>query len=519
MKITTTAALFALVFVTYATAEAKVDPPAPSGGGAAEAKSSQEAPAKSDKKAKLPKQEVVNNLRNRVRVREMIGELKDWPAQDVLRLKILDHLKAVLEDASALKLDRLAVIGYMSDLAHASGDSTQKELANLLCDGVEKVSSPLLSAAMAELLFSLDQISHAATEKKVTDLLGRLLDDAGQPAKSQKSPALHAVALDAVNAEWADAKAVKTLTTITARAKEIEPDLQIAAFRAVGRLTQGEAQKKGILKKEDKALLAKNLLDAVENNPAHVPAENTPAGEGERRMLAAALGPLGVLLADAEVKDDLRARGLELLGRVLGHPDASVMEMAGGALVDLSRGKYEKKLASDPALLLLDNLKKRVNKANTPEGQAGREAAYAACRLALRHLNLLVASKAKEDQASLAEELQFFRLQFLQSPDLAIKDYARQAFMVLEPGLFEKKILGPEAVAAARAFMGDCIEGDKAKQIPALFEMNAGQNPALKAVQESAAQVLQEMTGHNYGTDTRLWKEWLASAKSKAYAP
>lgn len=452
----------------------------------------------------MPKTQVIANLKNRVDVESTIGELSSWDEKDIGRLKVFELLKGLLADAATLKADRQAILDYFQTAALDDGVLPYKDLAELLIARLRAENSPNLSLKMVELLLSLDQIGHIATEKEVGKLIEEIIQDSTLASKDQKYAHLHAVTFAAIGEGNASAKVAKALVTLIKKVEKLEPVLQQSVCLALASLLRSTNARKNFVK-DDKIACFDALLAWSGKNPAHVPGAAGQMREHERDSLVAAVSALDSLAGDSDIKDKEVSNAAELFGKVLEHPDAQIQEKSGQFLLTAYFARADKKPSVDVPSLLLENAKKRLA---TSAGEKEKPAGLTSFRLLLAAMPYLYATKSKESQSQSAKILGFMREQFLSNTDIDFKKLARQAYFELEPNVFQQKILGEEAAAVCRKFFDECVE---------VMAMDSAGNEAMRAFQENCAAVLFEMTGKDFGSEAFLWKQWIKEDGSKFF--
>ena len=430
--------------------------------------------------------ERIEALQKGEEVIEHLKAISSAAPDELVDRRLSPAVLGVLDEGVLSKAQRFAALQICRSLSLQKGIISQDKLGAKLIDMVKTTSSPNLKLAAADALFSMDALENASLRGKVDGLIQEMLSDAALSKDKQKYAAsLHAAALKAIRVDDVGSKTFKSLGELLKSREELSPTMRVALYKALATLSDAAPK---TLKKSDRALWLREILEAFQQHPGLM-----SAGSALHEVddLAALLLPMRPLLADPEHASSLEKGSSKVL-ECVPHEDERVSRRAGEVLLAIAReGNVRNKMKLEVELM-------RILK--TTKLPAERELVVMDM-LVMAEEALLSKPDAKGLDDRLHDLLVFLQNLVMTSPNMDLRKKALDGFFVLEPGFFESssKVLNKDSRALLENLVSDCAKVMSDEKV-------AAQVPELV---QRMSEVLFEITGRSFGTEGKLWNDWL----------
>jgi len=412
--------------------------------------------------------------------------LSNWSDTQLEHRKLEDTLLGLLSDDRLLKNERTSTLKVLSDLAMFKGVIKHDSLAKKLMELLPKVTSPTFQRDAFMTMGQLDGIENGTTLREFSNLVGKIIADAAEPKKNQNySASLHAEALSIFDAKKVTKSQLETLSNLLKGSDDLSPVLLQGVYRAIMNL--GEESPKVFTKREKTGFL-KALLEQIESSPGRVVES---ASESEIDVLLSAITAAGSLLTSEDTLSQL-GEGTELMLELFMNEDDRIFMAASDVLLEITKADLPRsKLSLDVVL------KPELEKANKKDPKSPRVRLLLGILIELE--GYLLKGDLKSSDSRLADLLSILHKTVLTHPEMSIRHRALDGFFVLEPKYFKGKFLNKDGKATLKKFVDGCVG----------LMANKKMRKAIPELLDRMGSVLFEMTGQDYGSDAKLWGEWL----------
>ena len=432
--------------------------------------------------------EIIKSLEQRKDISEQLQQLSELSDEQLGHRKIQPLLLILLQDNKLNKSDRLEVFKLVADLAITREILSQDEAAETFLKVEPALTSPNLKLLCVETLLDFDALKNSATEAKISALVQNIINDASLEVAKQKYPAsLHAACLHSLNGSNVSATQIVNIEKLLGNMAELSPALRIALYEVIGNLSES---KPASLKKSSKNNFAKILVDILSAQPAMA---QIGASDTELTCLKALLPAVGKTLADEDNIASLE-KGVVELAKGLRHKDLDVVRLSGQAILALARSNSPKyKFELDTELLkCFGEVEAKASDANLREG----------IYLELLSASLgqiLAVTDARTVETRIENIIAFAHRTVMTHPNIEIRIKGLDVLFVIEPKNFESKNLNAASRKTLKTLVLDCASAMD----------NAQVKQSLPHLVQRMGEVLHEITGRDFGTEGKLWNDWL----------
>lgn len=417
--------------------------------------------------------------------------LSSWSADQLEHRKLEGALLKLLGDDRLLKSETTLALNVISQLALSKEVIEHDPLGKKLLELFPEMTSPTFQRDAFKTMGQLDEIENASVSSGIAKLVGKVIADAIAPKKKQVySSSLHAEALAVFDASKVTKDQIETLQKLLESSEDLSPVLQQGLHKAIMNLAVESPKAFG---KRDKTSFLSILLDQIKKSPGKM-AES--ASENEIATLISAIGATGPLLTSEDTLAKL-SEGTDLMLDLFASQNDSIFMAASRVLLAITKADLPRsKLKLDT--VVYPDLEKATK--TTPKSKRVKEL----IKILIDLEGYLLTSEAKGADDRLADLLDVLHVAVMTHPDLKAREIALDGFFVLEPKFFSTKILNKDARKTLKKFADKSVtlmsDKNMKKQIPQLLERMGN--------------VLFEMTGQDYGTDAKLWGQWLRTEGS-----
>jgi hypothetical protein len=423
-----------------------------------------------------------------------LNGLESWSAEELGHKKLEGVLLGLLSDERLLKSEKTKVLEVVTNLAMYKGVVGHDTLAKKLLTLFPKITSPTFQRDAFMTMGELDDVQNGTTVREISSLVGKIISDAAAPKKDQEySASLHAESLSIFDASKVTKSQLETLSNLLKANETLSPVLLKGVYQAIMNLA---IESPKAFNKREKTIFLKTLLGQIKDAPGKM---GRSASENEIEVLVAAIEAVGPLIGSEDTLSQLDD-GTKMMTDLFLNEEDRIFQSASKVLLAITKADLPRsKLKLDEQLL--PELEK-ANKKN-PKSQRVRDL----LEIAIELEGYLLKGNLKDSSGRLANMLSVFHKTVLTHPDIGVREKALDGFFVLEPKFFKGKILNKDAKATLKKFVTDCVG----------VMGNKDMRKALPGLLESMGAVLFEMTGQDYGSDAKLWGEWLRNEGSDLF--
>jgi hypothetical protein len=415
----------------------------------------------------------------------LLAELKD---EQLGHRKIQPLLLNLVQDNGLSKSERLEVFKIVAELSVSREVLNQDEAAEAFLKIEPQLSSPNLKLLCIETLLSFDALKNSGTESKIAKLVQTIIADASLDVGKQKYPAtLHAACLKSLDGSKASSNQISNIEKLLASESSLSPTLRMALYEVIGTISEA---KPGALKKSTKNTFAKSLSEILSTQPALA---QIGASESEIQSLKVLIPALGLVLAD-EDNSSYADKAMGDLLKGFRHKDLDVVRLSGQALTAIVRGHGSKsKFELDKETLnCIGELDLKAEDAVNREGlYLGVLGASLEC--------LLTIPDMKSADSRIESVINHCHRTVMTHANIDIRIKAMDVLFVIEPLFFEGKLLNTASRKVLKTFVSDCASAMD----------NAQLKQGLPSLLQRMTEVLHEITGRDFGSDSKLWNDWL----------
>ncbi len=433
--------------------------------------------------------EILDSINRKEEIGAQLKALSALPKEALVHRKLENTLLTLLTDPTLTKSQRLETLNLSRELSLTKEALSQDKLANTLLKLEPSLTSPNLKFFAIDCLLQFDALESSTIQSNIASLKQTIIADAAKSASKQRySATLHAACLKTVGGPKTKSTVISTIVDLLAEDREQPPTLKLALYQAVIRLCSTNPS---AFKKSHQVDLAKSLVAELSKHPA---LSTAGANKTESENLLALLPAVGHLLR-RDLGTGPLTEGTQALLKTLEHPDQSILRSGGMALLAIANQNLSK---SD--LKIEDQLIKASKSPSFKGDEATNRLRVFADLLVLRFQNLVHHDDIKDAEKKVEKCLNFF-YELFNAPNISIKQKGMDGFFVLEPSVFKTKTIDSKSKKIIKDFVRTCVDNVMGNK-----EFEASLPPSFFP---RMAEVLHEISGQDFGTEKKLWSNWM----------
>jgi len=432
-------------------------------------------------------------LKSRDNIAQSLGQLANATKDDFEKIEMGSLLLDLLKDNSLLKIDLVALMSFSTKKALPLKLITPSDYYSELLSLIKRTYSPTVLKIIIKQLLSAKNVKNTDLLSKINKFVGEVVLDASKKKSSQKyQEALHINCLKSLKASSVKKDVLKGLLGMMKEISNQSPKMQIALFTAFKNLLRSP-EKTVFEDKKDKLSLFKNMEKFIVNSPSL----KFPVSEPEMLSLESSLKTMRYLIVEDSVQSYM-PNLIKEIQKLLLHKENKIVQNASEILLNLSKVKKKKDQYYLHSELILIIKNKKTNKLSA-------ENEYYFQKILAKILTNLIRNKNKNEVDYITEIATFFYKTATTPGDIKINLVALDGLMVFDPSYFKSKIASDQKKLFQKLL----------KDTIALFNTKGAkkQYPQLIA---KLAEVLNEITGKDYGEDGARWNTWITK-EGKSY--
>ena len=431
-------------------------------------------------------EEAYEALKSRDNISESLILLEDATKLDFEKIEISTLLLELLEDKSLLKVDLIAIMSFSTKKAIPLKLISPSDYYTELLALIKRTYSPTVLKIVIKQLLNAKKLKNGDLLTKINKFIGEVVLDASKKKSSQKyQEALHISCLKSLKAKSVKKDVLKGLLGMMKDINEKSPKMQIALFSAFKNLLRSH-EKTALEDKKDKLNLYKYIEKFIVNSPSL----KFPVSDLEMSALESSLKTMRYLIVEDSVQSYI-AGLIKEIQKLLLHKESKIVQNASEILLNLSKVKKRKSPYYLHTELISIIKNKNTNKLN-PANQ------YYFQKILAKIMSNMIRNKNKKEVDYITEIASFFYKTATTPGDLKINLVALDGLMVFDPSYFKSKI-DSDQKKLFQKLLKDTI---------ALFNTKGAKEKYPQLIAK-LAEVLNEITGKDYGDDGARWNTWV----------
>ncbi|MBF0199364.1 MAG: hypothetical protein HQL32_16740 [Planctomycetes bacterium] len=480
---------------------------------------------------------IITYLKNRYHLDQSIERLKQWSPGAFEKHQINELLVDILISPTTSKNTRLAIVDLFKT-SFSKRSLVRSKLIAILIKNLDNIYSPSLSSSILEFIFSAIGNQETELEKARTQLMQEITKDIlANDSVAKYSSQDHVVALKALGKSTPDSKSIDLLNSIISKKfikDEGVPSVRIAFYQTLDKLTKLRFTATPILGKTEKKNILKYLHQLLGQEAERLHKEPKQITEDDLIEIEFLMKSIENILSDPEVTSYRKESYISLI-KILSSKTPNLVKLAGEYLINTKSMEIRNRIKGLELRDILQmnttarfhayKIAKKTQQENPQNPEApqdphalkdfnnAKDLATISLELLVRYIDVIIASLDGQSEKKLTGILKYLNNQFIEEKEVHFKNICLSAFVNLDAGILQHKSFPISSLQIVKKMFED---GIAIMKIP-VQRKDPDKKENIEKLQESMANMMAEMTGHDYGINSQAWEGWLNGAGGERY--